>query len=225
MLKGLKRLLLAAGAVGVASVGGYLYAATWHPAADAYPVQGVDVSAQTGAIDWNMARARGVDFGYAVATRGDRLRDPAFVGHWRDLRAAGVRRGALHVYSLCADATDQADHFNATVPRIGDALPAAVALDFAPDCHARPGRAAFLSDFRAFLSRVERHTGQPMLVRPSAAFEDEYGVSAALARTFWGTRSFLEPDYLAPGWRMWQASTIRRVEGFERPVNWNVVAS
>lgn len=205
--------------------GGWQVAVRWQPSTERYPIQGVDVSTATGAIDWGMARARGVDFAYLLATSGDRGRDAAFGEQWRALLDSGIRRGAIHAYSLCRLAADQADHFNAVVPRAADALPAAIAFDFAPDCTDRPPRDVLLREIATLLERVERHTGQRVLIRVSPAFEGEYRLSEAIDRTFWAARAWFEPDYMARPWRMWQALPARRVEGFERPVGWNVVAA
>ncbi|UZK69243.1 GH25 family lysozyme [Sphingomonas sp. S1-29] len=222
---GLGRLLIAVGAAGAIAGGGWIYAGQWQPSIEQYPVQGVDVSAATGAIDWYVARGDGVDFAYVVATQGDVSRDAAFEQHWRALPVAGVRRGALHLYAPCRPGTEQADHFNATVPRTADALPAAVAFELDPACNPAPTRGAMLGEVQAFLARVERHTGKPALLRVSPAFEAPYQLSQGIDRTFWGVRAFREPAYLARGWRMWQANPIRRVDGIERPAHWNVVAT
>lgn len=224
MIWGLGRLMAAAMAILVLTGAGWWYVRQWQPSLDEYPVQGVDVDAGSGAIHWGTARGQGVDFAYVLATAGADLRDPSFEAHWAALAENGIRRGAMHRFSLCAPPLAQADHFNATVPRTLDALPVAVDLAFSPDCETRPDRPALLADIRAFLERVERHMGKPALIRVTGEFEAQYRLSEAVGRTFWGRRRFLPPDDLAHGWRMWQASDQRVVEGFERPVSWNVAA-
>jgi lysozyme len=210
--------------VALLAIGAWWFAAHWRPAAEEFPIQGVDVSAGTGAIDWGTAKAEGADFAYVLATMGDKGRDPAFEGHWAALADSGLRRGAMHAYSLCRLAADQADHFNAVVPRMPDALPAVVAFDFAPDCTDRPTREVLLREAATFLERVERHTGERVLVRVTPDFEKQYRLSESLPRTFWATGNWVRPTYLARPWRMWQANARRRVEGFEAPVAWDVVA-
>lgn len=224
MIWGLGRLVAAAMAILMLTGAGWWYARQWQPSPDEYPVQGVDVDAASGAIHWGTARGQGVDFAYVVATMGDSGRDPGFEAHWAALPANGIRRGAVHVYSLCSPGIAQADHFNASVPRTIDALPVAVDFALAPDCAARPDRAALVAGVQAFLARVERHTGKPAILRVTGDFEEMYRLGDSIDRSFWGRRRFLPPDDLARGWRMWQASDLRVVEGFERPVNWNVAA-
>ncbi|WP_249276459.1 GH25 family lysozyme [Sphingomonas baiyangensis] len=218
------RVLAGAGLAAAVAGGGWWYAGEWRPAIEAYPVQGVDVDAQSGPVDWGTAKADNIDFVYALATSGEAGRDPAFAAHWQALAQFGIRRGAMHAYSLCAPAIEQADHFNATVPRTLDALPVTITFAFDPACAARPDRTALVEDVSALIERVERHSGKRVLLRIAPAFEEEYRLSEAIDRTVWAERRFFTPGYVARGWRMWQANDMARVDGFDTPVRWSVAA-
>lgn len=201
-----------------------MFATGWAPSRENYPVQGVDVSEANGAIDWAMVKARDVDFAYAQATRGADARDARFAANWAGMAEARIRRGAIHVFSLCRPAAEQAGAFVATVPRDPEALPAAIDLGFREDCPARPAREVVLTELRRLASVIETHSGKPAILRVAPDFEAEYRVSEAIARPLWSEGFLLAPDYFARGWAMWQSSTIRRIDGIEGPVNWNVVA-
>jgi lysozyme len=215
-------LLAGIGALGVA---GWSGATAWAPSSTRYPLQGVDLGADPPTVEWGMLRARGADFAYIVATSGADRRDPAFEAHWAALPDAGLRRGAVHLYSLCQPAVRQANAFNAFVPRTEDALPSAVDIAFRADCAARPDRATLIADLKRFIATVEAHTRKPLLLRVAGAVEDDYALTGAIARPVWAVGNVLAPDYAARPWRMWRASDFRRVDGVEGPVNWNVVAS
>jgi lysozyme len=219
-----KAVLAIAAALCLAGAAGWHYATDWRPSTGEYPIQGIDVSEETGPVDWLTARARGVDFAYARAIRAGTHRDRLFQSNWAALGEAAIRRGVIHQFSLCRSAEAQADAFITFVPRFLDALPAVVELDFDEGCARRPERAELLGSIQAFLKVVEHHTGSPMLLKISEPFEKQYQVSGAVARPLWATQDFFEPLYLARPWRMWQASTIRRIDGVDRPVHWNVVA-
>ncbi|MET4896552.1 GH25 family lysozyme [Sphingomonadaceae bacterium jetA1] len=212
-------------ALGALGMGGWRYATHWAPPIERYPLQGIDLPENPPAVEWRTLRANGADFAYLVATSGADRRDAAFEANWAALPEAGLRRGAIHLYSLCQPATAQADAFNIFVPRAGDALPAAIDLSYHDDCTARPDRAQLIADLTRFLSMVETHTGKPVMLRVSRAFESDYRITAALPRPVWAMGTLLKPDYAARPWRMWRASDIRRVEGVEGPVNWDVVTS
>jgi len=207
--------------VGVAA---WMFAIAWSPSREDYATQGIDVSDENGAIAWSIVKAQDIDFTYARATDGVDGRDTMFGDYWSGLEEAGIRRGAIHIFSLCRLATDQAGNFVATVPRDPDALPAAIDLSFRGDCPARPDRAVVLGEIRQLASIIETHSGKPVILRIARDFEERYQVSGAIPRPTWATGMFFPPQYLARPWRMWQSSTIRRIEGVDHPVNWNVVA-
>lgn len=195
----------------------------WRPGLTAYPVQGVDVSDTDGKIAWPTVEAAGADFAYLKATEGADITDPRFVENWSGVAAAGMRRGAYHVFSLCRPAADQATSFISVVPRDADALPAAIRLTLSGNCAARPNREAMLDDLQLFIEMVEAHTGKTVLIGLSSDFEDEYRVSAAVDRPLWLTGFFIPPSYAGRDWAMWQASTFRRVKGIGGGSHWNVI--
>lgn len=210
--------------VGLVGVLAWHAATGWAPSTTQYPLQGVDLGAEAGAVEWGMVRARGADFAYIVATSGADRRDPAFEAHWAALPDAGLRRGAIHLYSLCQPARSQANAFNAFVPRTEDALPAAVDVAFRADCTARPDRATLVANLEDFIHTVEAHTKKPLLLRVARDVEHDYQLTAAIQRPVWTVADMIRSDYAARPWRMWRASDFRRVEGIEGPVNWDVVA-
>ncbi|MBX3594665.1 MAG: glycosyl hydrolase [Sphingomonas sp.] len=211
-------------ALALVGVCAWMFAINWAPPRQDFALQGVDVSDEDGRIDWFTVKAADVDFAYLRATAGADVRDAMFAEHWAALYEAGIPRGAIHVYSLCRLAADQAKSFVATVPRDPGALPPAIDLSFQPDCPARPERDVVLNEVRELATVIETHSGKPAILRISPAFEAQYAVSAAIPRTLWSSGMFFPPSYLARPWRMWQASAMRRIEGIERPVNWDVVA-
>lgn len=201
----------------------YLYALNWRPSDAAYDMQGVDVSAADGAIDWDAVKAAGADFGYIVATDGAG-RDAKFEDNWRGAATAELRRGAIHVWSLCRPGADQANNFNTTVPQTNDALPPALIIDFAAGCDVRPARDVMLRELRQFIAMVETHSERPVVLFASRAVDAQYRVTEAIDRPVWSARNFFPPDYAASPWRMWRASDMRRIDGVTGPVNWDVVA-
>jgi lysozyme len=202
----------------------WVFARNWRPSATDYPFQGIDVSESSGAIDWSAVKAGGADFGYIRATMGTDGRDARFEENWQGALAANIRRGAIHEYSLCKLAADQANNFNITVPKADDALPSVVAVDFTSDCASRPERTVVLTELGRFIAMVEAHSERPILLLVSQRFEVAYAVTGALPRPIWSSQNFFPPDYAARPWRMWRASDMRRIEGVNGPVNWDVVA-
>lgn len=204
------------------SIAAWRYAGHWAPSRADFPYQGVEIADANGPVDWAVVRGDGADFVYLVATRGD-TREPGFEERWQDAGAAGLRRGAVHVYSLCRLATDQANNFNTMVPRTEDALPPAVAIAFDPGCTARPDRQVVLDELIRYLTMIETHIGKPALLKVTADVEQAYALTRAIRRPLWSVGNYFGPRYGAHGWRMWQASDRRRIDGVATPVAWNVV--
>lgn len=211
-------------ALGMASILALTFAISWAPARRDFHFQGIDVAAANGPVEWAVVRGGGADFAYLTATIGAEGRDAAFEQNWRDIQAAGMRRGAMHIYSLCRLAADQANNFNTTVPRTDDALPPAMVIDFEPDCAARPARQVVIDEVIRYLTMIEAHSGKPALLKISKRFDTAYRLSAAVRRPLWSVQNFFPPEYGARPWRMWQASDMRRIDGVESFVHWNVVA-
>lgn len=218
----MKRAALLLVLAGAAVLAAWLYAREWRPALADYPVQGIDVGAAHGVIDWPHARADGVDFAYLAATAGT-ARDAMFAANWAATEAAGMRRGALHHWSLCVPAARQATGFLSTVPRGAGQLPPALSLAFDPACAARPDKDAVLAGIKQFVAAVETHLGKPIVIKITPDFEEAYGVTPEVDRTIWVTGNGIAPEYGARPWVMWQASDMHRVNGIDAPVNWNVM--
>lgn len=199
------------------------YAQAWTPSREIYPVQGLTVTSANGPVAWRTVRAKGADFAYLRASAGAKARDTAFEANLAGARSAGLRYGPAHDFSLCAAASDQATLFISTVPRDSFMLPPVVRLSFAPGCTTRPNRAGVLSDLNTFLNLIETHLGKPALVRVSPDFEQAYQIGKGINRTLWLEGNFFPPDYAGRPWVMWTASDIRRIEGVEQAVEWDVV--
>ena len=199
------------------------WAARWTPDRTLYPTQGVTIDAGNGDVHWGSIKAAGADFAYIMGTDGSAGIDPAFVRNMPAAREAGVQAGAIHRYSLCQLATDQAANFIRHVPRRADALPAVVWLDYDDRCPDRPTRALLLSELATFLAQIEAHMGKRSLIAPGPAFESDYKVTRGIARTTWLRRDFFEPDYGAHPWAMWQANDYVRLSGTDGTVGWNVL--
>jgi lysozyme len=219
----LRLALLALGLLALAGGTLHLLARHWSPSRERFPVQGVGVSAQSGAIDWPSARAAGADFAYLAATSGNGRLDPRFTINLAGARQAGLRYGAEHRFSLCNGADAQAMRFIASVPRDAAMLPPAVRLDFDESCPLRPSRDKLLSELNTFLNQIEAHGGKPAILRVSRAFNAQYDIGGGVNRTLWLEGNVFVPDYAGRPWVMWTASTWKRVTGITGPMDWNVV--
>lgn len=207
---------------------GWMVMINWQPDRNAFMVQGLEISEAHDPVDWfEVKKTREVQFVYARASMGATGRDERFPMHWAGLHQAEMRRGAIHVFSLCQLAADQAGNLVGALVSAGapapDALPVALDLAFQPGCAAHPEREVVLGEIARFIKGVEGATGKPVILRVTPEFEKRYRVSRAIPRKLWGVQNFFPPDYFDKRWTMWQASTYRRFPGISGTVNWNVM--
>jgi len=223
MKKARSRAIGIVAALAALGLGAFFYAPHWRPSEDRWPVQGIDVSHHQGSIDWAALPSQGVDFAWIKASEGGDHRDRMFERNWAGARAAGIRRGAYHFFTLCRSGADQAANFTGLVPRDSDALPPAIDLEFLGNCAARPPRDALLRELGTFVAAVEAHSGKRAILYLTREFDDHYRISEGVDRPLWLRSIVFEPRFGARPWTVWQASAFRRLDGIAGGVDWNVM--
>lgn len=196
----------------------------WKPERAAYPVQGVEVSAEDGALDWRAIKTIGADFAYIDASASAFARDSAFVANLDAARGVKLQVGAVHRYDPCQPADRQAGNFVTVVPRDPALLPPAVELDrLGDDCPVKVSDAAIESELTTFLNQVETHTGKPAILKVTERFERRYHVAIRIDRNLWLVRDRFQPDYAGRPWTMWTSNNALETEAGAAPLRWVVV--
>jgi lysozyme len=196
----------------------------WRPERTVYRVQGVEVGAGDGEVDWAAIKAIGADFAYVDASASAFARDPAFVKNLEAARAAKLQVGALHRYDPCQPADRQAANFVTVVPRDSAMLPPAVELDrLGDDCPVKVSDAAIESELMTFLNQVETHTGKPTLLKLTDRFETRYHIAGVIDRNLWLVRNRFQPDYAGRPWTLWTANDALANEADGTDLRWVVV--
>ena len=221
------RLRLAALALLLAIVAGgwgWWQARHWAPARADFPVQGALVGSRDGATDFRALRAIGADFVYLEASDGASARDPGFADNLEQVRASGLRFGAVHSYDPCFPAERQAANFVTTVPRDDTLLPPAISLDRLADACSDPvSEAAVESELTTFLNQVEGHVGKPAVLKVAPGFEERYHIAERVERNLWLERDWFQPDYAGRPWTLWTANSSLHTEAGPEPVRWVVL--
>lgn len=195
----------------------------WTPDAAKYSDQGAEVSAADGPVRFETLKALGATFVYLDASDGAR-RDPAFAVNLAAAREAGLMAGAVHRFDPCAMADGQSANFLVLVPRGGDLLPPAIALDeTAEDCPAPVGEAEVESELMTLINQVEAHSGKPAILQVSDRFESAYGLAGRIERNLWVVGTWREPTYAGRPWVMWTANRALMTEAADGPLRWVVV--
>ncbi len=185
---------------------------------------GLDVSSHQGTIDWPAVARDGVSAAYVKASEGGTWKDSHFEANWRGARAAGLRVGAYHFFTLCRDGAEQAENFLAMLRSVEGPAEATLApvvdLELGGNCADRPAREVVLDRVRDFVERVERETGQRVMFYVLDDFERLYPLPPQFDRPRWERRMLLRPE---GEWAWWQVNNRARVDGVEGPVDLNVL--
>jgi lysozyme len=196
----------------------------WRPGRTDFPVQGIEVGSEDGAVNWKAAKAIGASFVYLGASASAFARDPSFVKNLEDARAARLQVGAVHKYDPCQPAEKQAANFVTVVPRDRTMLPPAVDLDLlAEDCPVKVSDAGVTSELMTFLNQIETHTGKPTILKISSRFEKRYHLAAKIDRNLWLVRTRFQPEYAGRPWMLWTANGMLDSEASDQPLRWVVV--
>jgi lysozyme len=221
------QLRLLGAAVLIALLGGGLgwwHLHHWRPDRAVYHVQGVEIGAEDGSVDWRAVKAIGADFAYLDASASAFARDPMFVRNLEAAHAAKLQIGALHRYDPCQPADKQAANFVTVVPRDGSMLPPAVELDrTGDDCPVKVTDAAIQSELTTFLNQLETHTGKAALLKLTPRFEKRYRIAGAIDRNLWLVRNRFQPDYAGRPWTLWTANDSLANEADGTDLRWVVV--
>jgi len=123
-------------------------------------VEGIDVSHWQGDVDWRAVKRSGRRFGFAKATEGRSLVDEKFDQNWRNMKEAGIIRGAYHFAKPTAAAKPQARHFHKTVTLEPGDLPLVLDLEDGEEI----GSKRLEQWVRTFVDEIKSLSGAPPIM-------------------------------------------------------------
>ncbi len=194
-----------------------------------YPVHGIDISRYQTGIDWQAARAGGVNFAFIKATEGGDRVDPMFKDHWQSAARAGVARGAYHFYYHCRSADAQADWFIAHVPRTRGALPPVLDMEWtptSPTCSQQRPASAVRADAAQFIARLTAAYGTAPILYTTTDFYEDNDLGRLRGVEFWLRSVAAHPSerYAGQHWTFWQYSSTGRAAGIKGDLDLNAFA-
>ncbi len=195
---------------------------SWRPDEALYPEQGALVPPGGAPVRFETLKALGARFVYiplpSTAGAG------GFTDAFRSARAAGLKVGVLLGFDPCFPADAQSDVFAQSVPRDAELLPPAIGLErLADGCASKVSDAAVESELITLINQIEMHTGRPVILKLSPAFQERHRTATTLARDLWLARDRARPDYARRPWLLWSANSARVTEASDAPVEWVVV--
>lgn len=190
------------------------------------PVQGIDVSAYQGQIDWHAVRKGGISFAYLKVSEGGDHVDPRFYANWANAAQAGVPRGAYHFIYWCRTPEEQAIWFSKAVPQDDDQLPPVLDLEWnnhSRTCKRKVGREEALRTTKVILQAMEYHTGKKPVIYTDINFHRDVLEGELPDHEFWLRSVAAEPNKRFRGrrWHFWQYTATGKVPGIRGDVDRN----
>ena len=191
-----------------------------------FPVHGIDVSVWQGDIDFAQARANGVNFVFMKATEGGDREDPNFARNWQAAAAAGVPRGAYHLFYHCRSAAEQARWYIDHVPRSTGALPPVLDMEWtptSPTCRTRQPPEVVRAEAQVFLNIVAAHYVRKPILYTTLDFFHDNDMGQLNGVSFWlrSVAAPVEQNYPGQPWTFWQYSGTGQVRGISGKVDLN----
>jgi lysozyme len=191
-----------------------------------FPIRGIDISGHQGTIDWSQLSPKTIQFVLIKATEGGDFQDQQFKTNWQNAQQRGLTVGAYHFFTFCRSGRLQAQNYINSVPKVPNALPPVIDLEFSGNCGARPTAPELFKELDDFLAIVDKFYGQPAVFYVTHEFFDRYLQHKYLDRSIWLSDfySFGRLPTLSDGrlWTFWQYSERGRVPGISTLVDLNV---
>jgi lysozyme len=183
--------------------------------------KGIDVSHFNGTIDWPTVATQNVDFAYAKATQGTEFEDIKFSENWKNIKRAGIARGAYHFYAPADDPYQQAQFFISRVEEEGfDKNDLAPMLDLEGSNIGGIAIDRYQQNVLTWLRLVEEHFKVKPFIYTDNPFANKYLVDPS----FTGYKLWIAEYTDAPhpntpetwvdyGWHIWQRTADDKLKG------------
>ena len=198
-----------------------------NPSVIEFPVQGIDVSAYQGTIDWNTLANQQIQFAFIKATEGSSFVDSKFIESYTNAIKTPLRVGAYHFFSYDSSGKTQAENFIAIVPKSDDMLPPVVDVEFYGDKRKNlPDKGATQTELSILLRELENHYGKRPIIYAVEKSYDLYIAGKYTEYDIW-IRDVIKRPTLSDNrdWVFWQYTDRKVLDGYngsEKYIDMNV---
>jgi len=205
-------------------------------------IEGIDVYAGYGTIDWEQVKSSGRAFAFIKATQGDYNVQSTFAANWAGAHANGILASPYHFFDATVDGVTQAQAFLDVLNKAGGLLPTDLPpmLDLecptssnmfytGKNCEGTGATGWVPTETlkqRTFdwLNTVEQATGRKAVIYNYPAWSSDVDfMDAALAEYPLYIASYADCAYVPPPWTsgvFWQYSTTGTVPGIPSAAGW-----
>lgn len=182
---------------------------------------GIDIASYQGFPDMARVKAAGAEFVFVKATEGISYVNPTFSQCWKDIKLAGMYRGAYHYANPDHNpGWQEAEFFHQTVMRLGGIEPGDIlALDI------EEGTGDLSTWTMEFMQHLATMAGFPPIIYTSRGFIDAHNLASAPSLGTYGLWLASWQVTMPPAphpWNVvafWQYSASGEVDGVDGPVD------
>lgn len=189
-----------------------------HADISGYAVNGIDISAHNGKVDFGKVKQSGVDFVIIKATEGITFKDSLFAANHRNATDKGLKTGAYHFFRFDADGIGQAHNFLSSVAEKNLSLPLIIDVE----SHTNPAVAFPAKVRRNLRDMVDELAsfGFPVMIYTNKEGYEKFVAGEFDDCPLW-ICTFDRPEN-GLEWSVWQYSHRGNVAGLDSDVDLNV---
>ncbi len=186
-----------------------------------FEIHGIDVSRYQSDIDWEIVADQGIAFAFVKASEGETISDNFFCKNWKEMKGAGIRRGAYHFFRPKTSVLTQAQNFMDNVILEKGDLPPVLDIEVLDGVSPED----LVLRVKTWLEIIEMQYQIRPIIYTNLKFYNNHLADSFPEYPVWIARynKYFEP-LLTNGvdWKFWQYGNRGRLEGINGDVDFNV---
>ena len=188
---------------------------------DGFEIHGIDVSRYQSDIDWPKVATQDISFAFVKASEGETISDNFFCKNWKEIKEAGIRRGAYHFFRPTTSVLTQAQNFMDNVILEKGDLPPVLDVEVMDGVSSEE----LVKRVRIWLEIIETEYQIRPIIYTNLKFYNKHFADHFPDYPVWIARynQYLQPLLVNNvDWKFWQYGNRGRLEGIQGDVDFNV---
>ncbi len=186
-----------------------------------FEVHGIDVSRYQSDIDWKKVADQEITFAFVKASEGETISDNFFCKNWKEMKEAGIRRGAYHFFRPTTSVLTQIQNFMDNVILEKGDLPPVLDIEVTDGVATED----IVKRVKTWLDIIEAEYQIRPIIYTNLKFYNNHLADDLSDYPVWIARynDYFEPLLINDkDWIFWQYGNKGRLEGINGDVDFNV---
>ncbi|HFC00157.1 MAG TPA: glycoside hydrolase family 25 protein [Phaeodactylibacter sp.] len=186
-----------------------------------YEIQGIDVSRYQSHIDWKKVANQDITFAFVKASEGETISDNFFCQNWKEMKDAGIRRGAYHFFRPKTAVLTQVRNFMDNVFLEKGDLPPVLDVEVLDGVSSED----LVIRIKTWLEIIENEYNIRPIIYTNLKFYNTHLAETFAEYPVWIARynHYFEPQLANDKkWMFWQYGNRGRIDGINGDVDFNV---